>query len=185
MFVVDDSDMKIAAGPKADVSQPDDGEAAAMEFLTHKTNGNIEKAYGLGKKVAESFFAPDGPITRFCENMQEEEVVLQKKVLFTFVAELVFHNELASVVAETAEQELIARIGEKDPETMARAVDSTTRSYYQLGAKKGRVPYENMGKAFAKLCGKPNDEALSQLGQCLTKEYAHFCHTAVEEAQFH
>ena len=185
MFVVDDSDMKIVK-PQGDHDYlADDGEKAAMEYLAQKANGNIEKAHDLAKSVAEAFFASDGPVTSLCGKSEEKAVILQRKVLFAFVAELVFHTELASVVAEAAEQDLIARIREKDSDTIGLVEDSKTRSYYLLGSKKGRaVPYENMGKAFAKLCGSPDDPALCQLGQCLTEQFAHFCANKVKEARF-
>ena len=47
-----------------------------------------------------------------------------------------------------------------------------------------RERFENIGKAFALLCGEEENERLCRLGDCLYREYQLLCERMIKEAQF-
>ena len=100
----DDSDMKIVPPSGMAPSFEDAGEKAAQEFVMQKENGNIDKAYGLGKRIADVLLEENGPVLTFCEASLQPFVRLQRKILFAFAADTVLNAELPSVLAETASQ---------------------------------------------------------------------------------
>ena len=82
--VGDDSDMKIVPPSGITPSLEDAGEKAAQEFVAQKKNGNIDKAYSLGKRIAGVFFEENGPVLTFCEASLQPFICLQRKILFAF-----------------------------------------------------------------------------------------------------
>ena len=77
--VGDDSDMKIVPPSGIAPSLEDAGEKAAQEFVAQKKNGNIDKAYSLGKRIAGVFFEENGPVLTFCEASLQPFICLQRK----------------------------------------------------------------------------------------------------------
>lgn len=182
--VGDDSDMKIVPPSGAKPSLEDAGEKAAQEFVLQKENGNIDKAYALGKKIADVLFEENSPVLTFCQESTESFERLQRKILFAFVTDTVLNQELPSVLAETASQEFLAQIQKRDLFLSEKINDPQTLSYYLLGAKNGRERVENIGRAFALLCGDQENTGLCSLGECLCREYSRLCTQMIEEARF-
>ena len=180
----DDSDMKIVPPSGMAPSFEDAGEKAAQEFVMQKENGNIDKAYGLGKRIADVLLEENGPVLTFCEASLQPFVRLQRKILFAFAADTVLNAELPSVLAETASQEFSLQIQKADLFLYEKINDPKTLSYYLLCAKNSRERFENIGKAFALLCGEEGNERLCRLGDCLYGEYRLLCETMIKESQF-
>ena len=86
-----------------------------MFFVAQKKNGNIDKAYSLGKRIAGVFFEENGPVLTFCEASLQPFIRLQRKILFAFAADAVLNAELPSVLAETASQEFSAQVQQFEP----------------------------------------------------------------------
>ena len=182
--VGDDSDMKIVPPSGITPSLEDAGEKAAQEFVAQKKNGNIDKAYSLGKRIAGVFFEENGPVLTFCEASLQPFIRLQRKILFAFAADAVLNAELPSVLAETASQVFSAQVQQFEPLLYEKINDPKTLSYYLLCSKNGRERFENIGKAFALLCGEEENERLCRLGDCLYREYQLLCERMIKEAQF-
>lgn len=144
--VGDDSDMKIVPPSGITPSLEDAGEKAAQEFVAQKKNGNIDKAYSLGKRIAGVFFEENGPVLTFCEASLQPFIRLQRKILFAFAADAVLNAELPSVLAETASQEFSAQVQQFEPLLYEKINDPKTLSYYLLCSKNGRERFENIGK---------------------------------------
>lgn len=182
--VSDDSDMKIVPPSGTVTPAEDDGEKAAREFVAQKENGNIDKAYGLGNRIADEFFEENGVISASCEAATRPVVMLQRKILFAFTADAVLAEELPSVLAETVSQQFSVRIQKADPDLYDKVNDPKTLSYYLLYTKKGRPQPADMGKAFARLCTEEKEEDLRALGERLYREYAGVCRKMIEETKF-
>ena len=182
--VSDDSDMKIVPPSGTVTAVEDDGEKAAREFVAQKENGNIDKAYNLGNRIADVFFEENGLISASCEAALRPVVLLQRKVLFAFTADAVLGEELPSVLAETVSQQFSVRIQKADPDLYDKVNDPKTLSYYLLYTKKGKPQPVDMGKAFARLCAEEKEEGLCALGECLYREYAGACKKMIEETKF-
>ncbi|MDD3193490.1 MAG: hypothetical protein PHE47_06525 [Oscillospiraceae bacterium] len=180
----DDSDMKIVPPSGTEPSQEDAGEKAAQEFVLQKENGNINKAYALGKRIACVFFEENGPVATCCEISLQPVVRLQRKILFAFVEDAVLNATLPSVLAETASQEFSAQVQQTDPSLYEKINDSKTLSYYLLCAKNGRERFQNIGEAFALLCGEEENAHLCSLGDQLYQKYSQLCSNMIEETAF-
>ncbi len=179
----DDSDMKIVPPSGMRTPPKDEGELAAMEFVTQKKNGNIQKAYALGDKIAALLFAENGPVLTLCEISDQPEIRLQRKVLFSFVTNAVLNAGLPSILAETAFQEISSQIRQTDPLLHEQINDSKTLSFYLLCGN-GKGQFEQIGEAFARLCGKKDDQQMIQLGENLFHAYEKLCRQMIEETQF-
>ncbi len=180
----DDSDMKIVPPFGAASVPEDDGEKAAREFVVQKENGNIDKAYGLGNRIADVFFDENGLFSVSDETELQPLVLLQKKILFAFVADAVLGAELPSVLAETASQQFSARMQGADSDLFDKVNDPKTLSYYLLCTKKGRSQFESIGKAFAQLCCEEESGNLRALGESLHREYTDACKKMIKDTHF-
>lgn len=182
--VLDDSDMKIVPSSGTATLVEDDGEKAAKEFVAQKENGNIDKAYGLGNRIADVFFEENGIVFSSCGSGSQPFILLQRKILFAFTADAVLGEELPSVLAETVSQQFSTRIQKADPDLYGKVNDPKTFSYYLLCTKKGKLQLTDIGRAFARLCGDEKERSLCSLGECLYREYAGICRKMIVDTKF-
>ena len=168
----DDSDMKIvgARAPKVeDINTADVLAALAQQHF----NGNYAKAKALGANIVSAFSyhaAPDELKELVLEAgvSPDDGVMLQVKILSVFSAEYCLNTYLPSaLLSGVALGELYEVLEKISPDFYGVLSHSTAFSFYYLAVKSnGEVPAQ-IGRQFAALCGKPNEEAYCALGEKL------------------
>jgi len=181
----EDSDIKIAG--VVNEKALDDGELAAMEFNEQKQNGNIEKAYTLGKRLSELLFTTDDILAAHCckKYAANEIVKSNAQVLFAFIVDKVLeHGCPNSVTAQTALNYFHEQVREKSPESYQTIVESGAFSLYLLCSRDEKMSQSCIGNAFADGCDMEQDAAVVRLGDDLYNTYFHICSKELQNAKF-
>lgn len=179
-----DSDMKIVPSTGIEAPVVDDGEEAAREFLAQKKNGNIEKAYVLGEKLAFLFLSEGTPILLLEKAEQCADMDINQRLFFAFLAETLLTRQVGSLLAQTAIREFSSRVERQDPQLYQKMNDQSSFSVYLLNSKKNPVDFKDEGKAFAYLCGKEGDAHFAAVGEQLCAEYQSQLSQMISQLQF-
>ncbi len=168
----DDSDMKIvgsAERKKEDINTADFLAALAQQHF----NGNYAKAKALGSNIVSAFSYRAAPeelkeLVREAGVAPDDDVMLQVKILSVFSAEYCLNTYMPSaLLSGVALGGLYEILEDVSPDFYAALSHSTAFSFYYLAMKgNGDVP-ALIGRQFAALCGKPDDEAYCALGEKL------------------
>ncbi len=161
-----DDDIKIFnAKPKNDTL---DSIALIEEMNTQRMNGNTEKAKQLGKYLAERFLDS----AELKRSLEEEigtldyppKVILQIKILMFFTAEYCINRLLPNTLLKsTATNTIYDRVMKNAGEFYKEFSDGVEYSFYYLAVKKDDV-LKAVGKTFAMICRKEDDEVYKKLG---------------------
>ncbi|MBQ6864230.1 MAG: hypothetical protein IJO14_08335 [Clostridia bacterium] len=168
----DDSDMKIAGAPAA-VTETFDTLAFMEEAREQRFNGNMQRAKNLGSNIVSAFSykaAPDEQVQLAAELGVEldDNCVQQIKLMSVFAAEYCLENYLPSAsLSATAVNAMYDVLMETAPDFYRTVSASMAFSFYYLCVRKGGDIPAAIGKRFAMLCGRPDDEACAKLGTML------------------
>lgn len=172
MNTFDDSDMKIF-GVKEEAPPADgaDVQALADEMKRQRLNGNSERAKRLGIRLAA--LAPDSTeedsldLTRLLgDPVPSAEIMCQLRVLLIFTAESCLHLYTPTpLLATTAVNALYDRLIEDAPDFYDAISNGAAFSFYYLALRHSGKTDENIGIAFAMLCGAEDDASLAGLGE--------------------
>ena len=159
MGKIEDSDIKIFE-PKIKEKNKDDIVTIVEETLHQRQNGNSGKAKQLGKELALAYEDTDST-TRLMDKYGLDIKYLKQVfalVQFSTEAALSFYlpSTLLSNIAVVAMQDKLIKIKHSLYEDVLNGSDF---SFYYLSVRKGgdNIPYD-IGKAFAMLCSKENDD---------------------------
>ena len=157
-----DEDIKIYGEGMLSPGEPGD-EEAAVRYVAHRTNGNMEKTRQLGELLAQTLV---GDASRLAEDCYKP----QKLVLLSFLVS----DELSAALSDGMLRQSAAaafrrRVEELDPEIFAIITDSTAFTLYILHDR--RVGDDECGRVLAELCDQDNDQELIQAGNALAAEY--------------
>lgn len=183
--LLEDDDIKIAGEPQA--MPPDDGELAAMEFQRQKENGNIDKAYTLGKRLAELLFSSDDLVAAHCCKKQAANEVIRgnARVLFAFMVDTVLeHGCPDSMTAQTAINYFHEQVRAKSPEAYSEILESGAFSLYLLCSRDEKMSRSCIGAAFADGCDMEQDDAVVKLGDTLYNVFFAICRDELCHADF-
>lgn len=171
MSPFDDSDMKIfREKEERPTSDGAEVQALAEEMKRQRLNGNSERAKRLGVRLAS--LAPDSDdvdsldLPRLLGSpLPSAEIMEQLRILLIFTAEACLHLYTPSpLLATTAVNALYDRLIEEDPGFYDTISNGAAFSFYYVALRHGGKAAENIGDAFAMLCGKEDDRSLIQLG---------------------
>lgn len=168
----DDSDMKIA-GAASLTNETFDTVAFIEASRTQRFNGNMQRAKNLGSNIVSAFSykaAPEEQVQLAAELgvALDDNCVLQIKLLSVFAAEYCLENYLPGpTLSATAVNAMYDVLQETAPDFYRTVSASMAFSFYYLCVRKGGDVKVSIGKRFAMLCGKPDDEACAKLGEML------------------
>ncbi len=150
-----------------------EGERAAREFMTQQQNGNLQKGHELGAAMTDLFLAAEvsGAFTA------------QKWALLSYLTEtLIEENIHPAVLAQSVEAKFAELLEERSP-AVARAIhDPRAITLYSLNENKPRSRSE--GEVFARLCKKPEDEALIAEGEALARDFTEAVKALIQKTAF-
>ena len=157
-----DDDIKIFHPKKKDGASSDLAELA-MLMETYRSNGNMEKADELGKKLAA--LKPEMICAKDCEKLSTNEL-RQLRALIVFGVQIALHKYLPHpMLSSQVVNAMYAELSRTAPGFFANISDGSSFTFYYLSVRKNRNVEENIGKNYAMLCDKDNDDFLVSLGE--------------------
>lgn len=176
-----DEDIKIFHPKKTETAGPDLAELALL-MDNFRSNGNMEKASALGRKLAD--LKPETICPNEAGKLNTNEV-RQLRALIVFSVQIALqkymqHPMLTSQVVNA----MYSEISETAPGFFANISDGSSFTFYFLSVRKNRNISESIGKNYAMLCDRDNDEYYESLGErVFTLTDFKVC-DMIEEAEF-
>ncbi len=157
-----DDDIKIFHPQKKDGASADLAELALL-MDTYRSNGNMEKAADLGKKLA--VITPEMLCPKDAEKLKTNEL-RQLRALIVFSVQIALHKYLPHpMLSSQAINAMYAEISENSPGLFANISDGSSFTFYYLSVRKNRNVEEGIGKNYAMLCDRDDDEFYASLGE--------------------
>lgn len=157
-----DDDIKIFHPKKKDGASSDLAELALL-MENYRSNGNMEKADVLGKKLAA--LKPEMICPKDCEKLSTNEL-RQLRALIVFGVQIALHKYLPHpMISSQVVNAMYSELSKTAPGFFANISDGSSFTFYYLSVRKNRNVEENIGKNYAMLCDKDNDEFLVSLGE--------------------
>ncbi len=156
-----DDDIKIFHPSKKDGAGADLAELALL-MDTYRSNGNMEKATALGEKLAD--ISPEEICPKDAEKLNTNEVRMLR-ALMIFSAQISLHKYLPhQMLSSQAVNAMYAKIAKKHPGLFENISDGSSYTFYYLSVRKNKNIEENIGKNYAMLCDRDDNEYYSSLG---------------------
>jgi hypothetical protein len=156
-----DEDIKIFHPKKTGVAASDLMLEAELTDK-YRRNGNMDKATLLGEKLAmlkpEDFYPED------CAKLKTNEV-RQLRSLMVFVFQISIQKYLPhAMLASQAVNAMYEKISKMHPGLFENISDGSSYTFYYLSVRKNKNVEENIGKNYAMLCDRDNNEFYEALG---------------------
>ncbi len=157
-----DDDIKIFHPQKKDGASADLAELALL-MDNYRSNGNIEKAAVLGKKLAT--LTPEMICPKDAQKLDTNEL-RQLRALIVFTVQISLHKYLPHpMLSSQVINSMYTELSETAAGFFANISDGSSFTFYYLSVRKNKNVEENIGKNYAMLCDRDNDEFLSSLGE--------------------
>lgn len=162
-----DDDIKIFHPKKTD--------GAGSEFTSlagimdkHRANGNSAKACILGERLADLMpeeFCPED------EKKLKNNELLQLRALMVFSAQIALHKYLPHTILSTqAVNAMFGKLEQTSPGFFSNISDGSSFSFYYLSVRKRFDVDLEIGKNFAMLCDRDDNEYFIALGRRVFNE---------------
>ena len=156
-----DDDIKIFHPSKKEGAGADLAELALL-MDTYRSNGNMEKAKKLGERLAD--LSPEIICPKDASRLTTNEVRLLR-ALMVFSAQISLHKYLPhQMLASQAINAMYSKISRLHQGLFENISDGSSYTFYYLSVRKNRNVEENIGKNYAMLCDRDNDEFYAALG---------------------
>lgn len=178
-----DEDIKIFHPSKSDSDTSDFVELAAMTDYQRRC-GNTSKARVIGEQLAEldhSF-----PEQRGCElGGLESNELYQVRVLMIFAFQISLHRFMPNaVISAEAVNTMFNKLKENSETFFYNITDGSSFTFYYLSLRRNRDVEKNIGKNFAMLCERDNDERYLALGERIFTSMCSYVCDLIEENEF-
>ncbi len=176
-----DEDIKIFHPKKTDAAG---AELAALAELVdaYRSNGNMEKAVALGEELA--CLSPEGFCPDDAARLKTNEV-RQLRALMVFASQIALHKYLPhTTLASQAINAMYAKLSASAAGFFANISDGSSFTFYYLTVRKNRDIVENIGKNYAMLCDKDDDEYLISLGGKVFSQVDIYICDLIEKSEF-
>ena len=163
---------------------------ALDEVITHRVNGNIDKARKLGEILATiSPNGEDGIVVDLKDHLAPryfvQDILYQIKVLLVFACETVLQIDVpVSIVSTTALATMYENIEKTSPGFYDNLKNGAAFTFYYLAVQKGGNLSENIGEAFAMLCSVKNKEGFVNAGKTVWNLAVDIIEKEIEKADF-
>ena len=176
-----DEDIKIFHPSKNGSAGADLAELALL-MDTYRTNGNIDKATALGKKLAD--ISPE-TISPAESNKLNTNELRMLRALMVFSAQISLHKYLPhQMLSSQAVNSMYKKISEDHPGLFENISDGSSYTFYYLSVRKNKDVEINIGKNYAMLCDRDNDEFYESLGTKIFTQTDILVCDLIEEFEF-
>ena len=158
-----DSDIKIAGDkPSRDIKR----NVEKLLGADGPDKAQIKKAKEWGKAVALEFI--EDAKSAVAENVQDGEMLLQRRMLLSFTATVGFEQLCSNdALAGVAQKSFIDTLKANDNELYRTSGDTGAFSFYYLAFRRGGEIDRRIGQTFAMLCSHDGDPVYQELGEAL------------------
>ena len=178
---INDDDIKIFHPKKKETMGSDLTSLAAL-MDKHRANGNLTKASFLGERLAT--FTPENFCGEDAKNLKSNEL-LQLRALIVFAFQIAIHAYLPHQLLSTqAVNAMYSKIEIESPGFFAHITDGSSFSFYYLTVRNNRDVEKNIGKNFAMLCEKEDNEYFVELGRRVFSDAEGKTIALIEEFEF-
>ncbi len=134
----------------------------------HRANGNSAKACILGERLAD--MTPEEFCPEDAKKLKNNEL-LQLRSLMVFSAQIALHKYLPHTILSTqAVNAMYGKLEQTSPGFFANISDGSSFSFYYLSIRKRADIDLEIGKNYAMLCDRDNNEYLIALGKRIFNE---------------
>ena len=176
----DDSDMKIV-GKK--IQPMDESDIEAKLYNHERENGNLEKAHSIGNYFAKALMDNDG--FAYEKNRASDFEARNRSILFAFTADRVLSTFMPNhIIARSAQNEFFDEIRRRDIGLYESISRSGAFSMYLLCRRRGDGRYAGVGKVYADVLRKPENENTVAFGDELYEKYFDFCIEHIKNIEF-
>ncbi len=176
-----DDDIKIFHPKKTDAASADLAELALL-VDTYRSNGNIGKAIKLGEEL--SAISPESFCPEDAARLTTNEV-RQLRALMVFACQIALHKYLPhTMLASQAINSMYSKLSETAAGFFSNISDGSSFTFYYLSVRKSKDVVENIGKNYAMLCDKDDDEYLSAVGGRVFSLVDVYVCDMIEKAEF-
>ena len=176
-----DEDIKIFHPKKTDGAGADLAELALLVDF-YRNNGNTLKATELGDRLAD--LSPETFCPEDAAKLTTNEV-RQLRALILFAAQIALHKYLPhAMLSSQAINSMYARLSETAAGFFSNISDGSSFTFYYLTVRKNKDVVENIGKNYAMLCDKDEDEYLVSLGGRVFSQVDVYICDLIEKAEF-
>ena len=180
MYGTDDSDMKIAGINEAKV---DESDAEARLYRHEHENGNLEKAHIIGKNLAAALLENGG--TAYEKNVASDFDARNRAILYAFTADRVLDTFMPNhIIARSAQNEFFDEIRKNNIGLYESISRSGAFSMYLLCRRSGDGRYVGIGKTFADVIRRPDNEETEKQGNELYAKYFDYCIEHIKNVEF-
>ncbi len=180
MYGNDDSDMKIV-GKK--IQPMDESDIEAKLYSHERENGNLEKAHSIGSFFAKALMDSDG--FAYEKNRASDFEARNRSILFAFTADRVLGTFMPNhIIARSAQNEFFDEIRRRDIGLYESISRSGAFSMYLLCRRRGDGRYIGVGKVYADVLRKPENENIVIFGDELYEKYFDFCIEHIKNIEF-
>ena len=157
-----DDDIKIFH-PKLNDSAVSELTSIAGIMDKHRANGNSAKADILGERLAE--FKPEDLCPEDAAKISNKEI-MQLRALMVFAAQIAMHKYLPhKILSAQAVNSMYERIEQTSPGFFRNISDGSSFSFYYLAVRKNENVEEEIGRDYAMLCDRDDNQYLIDLGK--------------------
>ena len=176
-----DEDIKIFHPKKTDAAGADLAELALLVDF-YRSNGNTLKATELGDRLAD--LSPETFCPEDAAKLTTNEV-RQLRALMLFAAQIALHKYLPhAMLSSQAINSMYARLSETAAGFFSNISDGSSFTFYYLTVRKNKNIVENIGRNYAMLCDKDDDEFLISLGGRVFSQVDVYICDLIEKAEF-
>lgn len=157
---------------------------------THRANGNIDKARHLGAVLATITPTGDEGLvvdlkSHLASKFFVQDILYQIKVLLVFACETILQMDIpVELLSNTAIASMYDAIETASPGFYSNIANGAAFTFYYLAVKKGGDLSENIGEAFAMLCGVKNKDSFIPAGKTVWNIAVDIVTKEIEKADF-
>lgn len=154
----------------------------ALTMDKQRANGNSAKACFLGERLAK--YTPEELYPEDAKKLDNNEL-MQLRALIVFSAQTALHKYLPHTILSTqAVNAMYSEFEKTSPGFFANISDGSSFSFYYLTVRKDRDIEREIGKNFAMLCDRDDNEFLQSLGSRTYTDVESKVIALIEEFEF-
>ncbi len=181
-----DQDMKIVGEkPSDDIRKNNEPFSEISDYKKEKTNGNLERAKGLGTALASEFVTVCRKDELNLSQNDSESLITQKTLLLSFTVMAGLEQFCPNMaLANTARTAFFDGLYERDRDLFEKSSDTGAFSFYYLSFRRGTEVDRRVGQTFAMLCSHDGDPIYQELGEALYCWFSSVIQKKVKAAGF-
>lgn len=171
--------------PSDDVQRNRELYGDITDYKKEKSNGNLERAKGLGAVLASEFVSVCQKDELTLSQNDSESLMTQKVLLLSFTVMAGLEQFCPNIaLANAARTSFFDVLFELDRELFDKSSDTGAFSFYYLSFRRGTEVDRRVGQTFAMLCSHDGDPIYQELGEALYCWFSSVIQKKVNQAGF-